>query len=85
MVIFYVVSYQMLTRGRRHVQTPPKRSYRTIQPRYLYVFLKENGYVLSKIHISTVAGWFGNCVLAVFERDGVPVLTFDTIRNKILP
>ena len=47
--------------------------------------LKENGYVLSKIHISTVSGWFGNCVLAVFERDGVPVLTFDTIRHKKLP
>ena len=47
--------------------------------------LKENGYVLSKIHITTVNTWFANSVLAVFERDGVPVLTFDTIRHKILP
>ena len=44
--------------------------------------LKDNGYVLSKLHISTVAGWFANCVLAVFERDGEPVLSFDTIRHK---
>ena len=45
--------------------------------------LKENGYVLSKIHITTVNSWFANSVLAVFERDGVPVLTFDTIRHKM--
>jgi hypothetical protein len=45
--------------------------------------LKDNGYVLSKLHITTVAGWFANCVLAVFERDGNPVLTFDTKRHKI--
>jgi hypothetical protein len=45
--------------------------------------LKENGYVLSKIHLTTVNTWFANSVLAVFERDGVPVLTFDTIRHKM--
>jgi hypothetical protein len=70
----------------------------TLKPRKIaYVFgmlnltplrlklLKENGYVLSKIHITTVNTWFANSVLAVFERDGVPVLTFDTIRHKTSP
>jgi hypothetical protein len=45
--------------------------------------LKENGYVLSKIHITTINTWFANSILAVFERDGVPVITFDTIRHKM--
>jgi hypothetical protein len=44
--------------------------------------LKDNNYILTKIHISTVSGWFANCVLCVFERGGEPVLTFDTIRHK---
>ena len=46
-------------------------------------FLKENGYILSKMHITTVQNWFANCVLAVFELDGKPLLSFDTIRHKI--
>ena len=45
-------------------------------------YLQDNGYILSKIHITTVKNWFANCVLAVFERDGEPVLTFDTIRHS---
>ena len=79
--------YSMWTRWLEHTVN--------LQPRKIaYVFgmlnltplrlklLKDNGYVLSKIHITSVSGWFANCVLVVFERDGEPVLSFDTIRHK---
>ena len=45
--------------------------------------LEKNGYRLTKLHITTVAGWFANAFLAVFELEGEPVLTFDTERHRL--
>ena len=45
--------------------------------------LEDNGYHLIKLHITTVKGWFANCLLAVFERDKKPIITFDTKRHKL--
>ena len=44
--------------------------------------LYDSGYRITKIHITTVANWFANCVLAVFERNAEPIITFDTVRHK---
>ena len=46
--------------------------------------LENNGYRVTKIHITTATRWFANAVLAVFELEGEPVLTFDTERQKLL-
>ena len=44
--------------------------------------LQDNGYNISKIHITTVSGWFANSLLVVFERNSESIITFDTMRHK---
>ena len=46
-------------------------------------FLKAHGYILSKIHLTTVAGWFGNIMCVVFDKEGNECITHDVIRHKI--
>ena len=44
--------------------------------------LQDNGYNITKIHITTISGWFANSLLVVFERNSESIITFDTMRHK---
>jgi hypothetical protein len=46
-------------------------------------FLKNHGYNLTRIHITTVDGWFSNTLLVIFEKGGVDCVTYDIERRKI--
>jgi len=45
-------------------------------------FLKRHGYKLTKIHLTTVVGWFGNILCVVFDKEGDDCMTYDVIRHK---
>ena len=42
--------------------------------------LEDGGYFLTKMHICNVKGWFANTLLVVFERNGKPIIEYDTAR-----
>lgn len=45
-------------------------------------YLKQHGYFLSKLHITTVTGWFGSTLLVVFDKEGTECITYDIERRK---
>ena len=45
-------------------------------------YLKQHGYHLSKIHITTVNGWFGNTLLCIFDKEGKDCITYDVERRR---
>ena len=44
-------------------------------------FLKKHGYFLSKLHITSVRGWFANTLCVVFDREGTDCITYDIERR----
>ena len=44
-------------------------------------YLKQHGYILSKLHITTVRGWFGNTICVVFDKEGTEIITYDIERR----
>ena len=46
-------------------------------------YLKKHGYILSKIHITTVDGWFGNTLLCNFDKEAKEeCITYDIERRR---
>ena len=46
-------------------------------------YLKKHGYILSKIHITTVDGWFGNTLLCIFDKEAKEeCITYDIERRR---
>jgi len=44
-------------------------------------FLKKHGYVLSKLYITSVKGWFGNTLLVLFDKEGQECISYDILRH----
>ena len=42
--------------------------------------LEDNGYFMTKMRIVNVKGWFSNTYLVLFEKNGKPILSYDTAR-----
>ena len=42
--------------------------------------LEDNGYYMTKMSIVNVKGWFSNTYLVLFEKNGTPILSYDTAR-----
>lgn len=44
-------------------------------------FMRDSGYEVVSYHLASVRGWFANTILVVFEKGGIPILSFDTKRH----
>ena len=42
--------------------------------------LEDNGYIITKMSIVNVRGWFANTYLVFFEKSGTPIISYDTAR-----
>jgi hypothetical protein len=42
--------------------------------------LEDSGYYMTRMSIVNVRGWFSNTYLVLFEKNGTPILSYDTAR-----